>query len=110
MKLTRLEDVPDEVDEKLFKTRHKLRTDVEGNLDLRVQRWTADYLRSLGNVTEMRNEVAFVWKDGVDPDEIDLSAFGVLNGIFMHYCPGFRLMVTEEPNEPRRIWICKEEA
>jgi hypothetical protein len=103
MKLERLESIPDEVDAKLFHTLRTLRPDIT---DLELQRWTAAIFRELATEVELRNAVEFVWRD--DNDKLHLSAFGVLNGFFMRFCPGFRLMVTEGPNEPRRLWVCKE--
>jgi len=109
MKLTRLEHIPDEVDEKLFEALHTV-MDFENPLN--ECRYTADVLRNLAKQAELKGTLSFVWND--NNDKLQLSAFGILNGIFMHYCPGYRLMVTEAKNEgmhhePRRIWVCKEE-
>lgn len=104
MKLTRLDHVPDDVDEKLFHTRLTLRPDIE---PWQIQQWTAAVLRELAQGTELENPVEFVWRG--DNGKLHLSAFGILNGLFMHFCPGYRLMVTEGPEEERRLWVALEE-
>lgn len=104
MKLTRLDHVPDDVDGKLFHTILTLRPDIE---TWQIQQWTAAVLRELAQGTELENPVEFVWLD--DNGKLHLSAFGILNGLFMHFCPGYRLMVTEGPEEERRLWVALEE-
>lgn len=99
-KLVRLEDVPDSLDEKLFENL----VDVsDGTSDEELQRLAREKFSQL-----LKEDLSFVWRYNPD-DSFSLSRFGILNGIFMHLCPGYRLMITEGPNEPRRIWVCKEE-
>ena len=107
MKLTRLESVPDEVDSKIFASLQGASIFVTpGGED---EPLFQEYLRNTGRAQMAKLlDVEPVWRVN-ENGTFDVSAFGVLNGLFMHYCPGYRLMVTEGPNEPRRLWVCKEE-
>lgn len=100
MKLERLESVPDAVDESLFRTRASIRDDQGAGEALAVT------LRD--ELVEAQNCGAEIVCRVGEGGRLEVSAFGILNGLFMHYCPGYRLMVTEGPNEPRRIWVAKE--
>ena len=106
MKLERLDSIPDEVDEQLFKSLHTWRGDEDFLAQVEVGIETK---RLLLEMLEDGCEVVLRHETIEKGDEkLSLSGFGVLNGLFRHFVPGYRLMVTEGPNEPRRLWVCKE--
>lgn len=102
MKLERLDYVPDEVDRALFKA---------------LVTWSADTAPAdpAEEAAALEKTLREILADKPEPvlrgnadGSVELSGFGVLNGLFMYFCPGYRLMVTEGPNEPRRLWVAKE--
>jgi len=104
MKLERLESIPDEVDEKLFRALVTLPIETaDAVCDAEFRKLFLEV------IAESPNPILAV---GDDLDTLRISSFGLLNTLFRHFCPGYRLMVTEaapdEPVQPRRLWVCKE--
>ena len=101
MKLERLENIPDDVNARLFRA---------------LKSWKGeDAVGRIDDKQVMVDILCEVLVDRPEPvmrttaDGLEVSPFGILNGLFMHFCPGYRLMVMEGPNEPRTLWVCKEE-
>jgi hypothetical protein len=100
VKLDILPSVPDEVDAALFGT-------IETYSYMQSDPSCLDVLQRLFNTDEVAGGPSPVMRAG-DEDVLIVSAFGIINGIFMHFCPGYRLAVVEGSDEPRRIVVAKE--
>jgi hypothetical protein len=100
MKLEKLDSIPDEVDESLFRTRDRVRDGAGAAEGLA--------LTFRDEMESARNGGAKVVCRSGEEGMLEVSAFGILNDLFMYYCPGYRLMVVEGPNEPRRLCVAKE--